>query len=81
MYLVFPGTRFTKQLDVLSPDPAKLQGHEIWCLNYCITLKFDRCLSSTTAETPVKFRSDLTTLDSHLLALTSIRSGGKTSYC
>ena len=31
---------------------------EIWVYSYLIALKFDRCLSSTAAETPVKFHND-----------------------
>ena len=36
-------------------------------LNHCVTLKFDGCLSSNAAETPVKYQSNWTILNTNLL--------------
>ena len=35
-----------------------LESIQFRCWNYCTALKFDRCFSTTAAETPVKFQSN-----------------------
>ena len=47
----------------------KSRSHEIGSLNYRIVLKFDKHISSTAADVPVKFQSDCTVLNTNLTAL------------
>ena len=48
---------------------VRSQSREIGNLNYRITLKFDRHISSTAAEVPVKFQSDCTIPNTNLKRL------------
>ena len=54
-------------LDVLE-DLVKSPSCKIGSLNYCITLKFGRHISSTAAEVPAKFQSNSTIVDTNLAA-------------
>ena len=65
------GLLFTKWMDVLSipQDLVNFRSQEIGCDNDCITQKFDRHLSSTAAEVPVKFQSNWRNLNLNLMAL------------
>ena len=40
-----------------------------WYLKFRIALKFDRCLGISTAETLVKFQSDVSILEANLMTL------------
>ena len=57
------GPLFTKWIDILTLDLVKSQGHDIWCYNDRITLKFH-----TAAEVPVRFQNDWKSLNPNLAA-------------
>ena len=58
----------------------KSRSHEIGNLNYHIALKFDRHISSTATEVPVKFQSDCAILNTILWLRDFTRSSNKTCY-
>ena len=62
------GPRLNIRKDVFPQDLVKSRSHVIGTLNCRIALKFDRHISSTAAEVPVKFQSDRTILNSNLAA-------------
>ena len=47
---------------------VRSHSHKIDSWNYCIALKFDRCLSSTAAEMPITFWSDQSIVNTNLKA-------------
>ena len=58
----------------------KSQSHEIGSFDYCITIKFDRHISSAAAEEPVKFWSDCTILSSNFMDSRLLGSYNKKPY-
>ena len=68
-----PGESFNISY-VLLKDVMKSQTHVIGRFNDHMTLKFVMCLSSTAAESPVKFQSDQTIVNSNLMASRLARS-------
>ena len=68
MHCVIPGPLFTKRADVLSQDVAKSRSGEIRVLTFPIALQFDRHLSGSAAEMPVKLQSDTIIITPNLAA-------------
>ena len=58
-----PGPLFTMRWDVLSPNHVKSRSREIGCHNDRIARKFYRHIGSPAAEVPVKFQSNLKSLN------------------
>ena len=58
-----PGPLFTMRWDVLSPNLVKSRSREIGCHNDRIARKFYRHIGSPAAEMPVKFQSNLKSLN------------------
>ena len=63
-----PGPLFNQVTNFLPPNLVKSRRREFGCYNDRIALKFDRRFGSSAAEGPVKFRSDLKTLNPNVAA-------------
>ena len=64
----YPRPIFTKRTGILPQDLTKIRTHEVRIKTFPIRLKFDRHISSSPAEKPVKFQSDAIIITSNLAA-------------